>query len=177
MRHAWLVVILVLAAVPAWADFREDLELGFRAQRRGDLNQAVELYTKVIRSRDLPAGNRASVYLLRGEAYRDMGETEQAVADFTRALRVRPNYAQAFYFRGLIFEKLGRGDEALKDLKKAHALRPDNELYREKLELLEAKLMPKKSGSEDKSSDKAENKTEISKENKEVRPPRTPSTQ
>ena len=41
-----------------------------------------------------------SAYYNRGFAYEEKGEHDQAIADYTEAIRLKPDYAEAYYNRG-----------------------------------------------------------------------------
>jgi tetratricopeptide (TPR) repeat protein len=46
------------------------------------------------------------------------------MAAFSRAVQLRPDYADAYYARGLVYESLGDFDRSLADLEKVLRLRP-----------------------------------------------------
>jgi tetratricopeptide (TPR) repeat protein len=122
------------------AEILETVESGYLAHRRGDYDQAVEIYTAIIRRRGLTPKQRAVSYLLRGEAKRDKGELDEAVYDFTRALNQWQNYPQAIFFRGQALAMLNRLPEALIDYTRAVELDPDRESYRTSLSLLKKRM-------------------------------------
>jgi tetratricopeptide (TPR) repeat protein len=116
------------------------VEQGYLAHRRGDYDQAIEIFTSIIRRRGLTIKERAVSYLLRGEAKREKGDVDEAVHDFTRAINQWPNYPQAIFFRGQALASLNRYDEALTDLARAVELDPNRESYKTTLELLKVKM-------------------------------------
>ncbi|MDR3038356.1 MAG: tetratricopeptide repeat protein [Candidatus Adiutrix sp.] len=127
------------------------VEAAYLAHRRGDFQAAIDGYTRIIRRRGLTKRERSVSYLLRGEAKRDSGELNEAIFDFTRALRQWPGYPAAHYFRGRVYEKQGRLNEAYADLARAAQLDPAREAYQTsltilKLRLKEAGLLAEKSG-------------------------------
>ncbi|MDR1040264.1 MAG: tetratricopeptide repeat protein [Deltaproteobacteria bacterium] len=122
------------------AEILETVESGYLAHRRGDYDQAVEIYTSIIRRRGLTPKQRAVSYLLRGEAKRDKGDLDEAVYDFTRALNQWQNYPQAIFFRGQTLAMLNRLPEALMDYTRAVELDPDRESYRTSLSLLKKRM-------------------------------------
>jgi tetratricopeptide (TPR) repeat protein len=135
-----LMLAIVFPSATAFGEAIDDLEAGFRAQRAGNYDLAISFYTKVIRDRDLTARDRAVSYLLRGEAQKDKGDYAAAVKDFSRAIKIKPNYSQAFYFRGLAWEKLDKIAEAYQDVRQALAYSPENDTYQRKLEVLKILL-------------------------------------
>jgi tetratricopeptide (TPR) repeat protein len=116
------------------------VEQGYLAHRRGDYDQAIEIFTSIIRRRGLSIKERAVSYLLRGEAKRDKGDLEEAIHDFTRAINQWPNYPQAIFFRGQALARLNRLNEALADLARAVELDPNRESYKTSLELLKVRM-------------------------------------
>ncbi|MDR2354444.1 MAG: tetratricopeptide repeat protein [Deltaproteobacteria bacterium] len=121
-------------------DLLKAVESGYLAHRRADYDDAINIYSSVLRRRGLTARQRAVTYLLRGEAKRDKGEVLEAVYDFTRALNQWPNYPQAVFFRGQALSVLNRPQDALKDLSRAVELDPNREAYNTNLLLLKKKM-------------------------------------
>lgn len=142
-RLGWVILLLLLAA-PVCADVQDDLEDAYMAHRRGEYEQAISLYTKVIKAPKLAQTQIAVAFLLRGEVASDKGDYDQAISDFTQALKLRPNYAHAFYNRGLALEKKGRLVKAYKDVKRAQYLKPAKEIYKQKLTVLGTRIKARK---------------------------------
>ena len=86
------------------------------------LRRMVERLTERIRS---DPGDTESLFL-RGLVYRDLGEMEQALADFGAAVELEPNYGLARYARGITNLNLGEFDRALQDFDAVIGLDPDN---------------------------------------------------
>ena len=57
--------------------------------------------------------------LARGSVYLKMGNTENAIGDYSRTLEIDAKHPKAFHLRGLAREMAGDDDEALKDINKA----------------------------------------------------------
>jgi len=57
--------------------------------------------------------------LARGSVYLKMGNTENAIGDYSRTLEIDAKHPKAFHLRGLAREMAGDDDEALKDFNKA----------------------------------------------------------
>ena len=62
---------------------------------------------------------------MRGSVYGEAGQTDQALADFTKAISLDPNYAQAYANRGLVYRKSNQLDLALADFNKALSIDPN----------------------------------------------------
>jgi tetratricopeptide (TPR) repeat protein len=59
--------------------------------------------------------SRADVFVDRGIAYADLGHPEPAIADYTAAIKLQPNYPVAYYDRALAYEQIGDVSRALSD--------------------------------------------------------------
>ena len=57
--------------------------------------------TAVIQSGQETGRNLAAAFTVRGRAYRAKGDYDHALADYTEAIRIEPNYGLAFYSRGI----------------------------------------------------------------------------
>src|SRR6201998_1427076 len=68
--------------------------------------------------------NDPQAYNMRGSVLAQAGKTEEALADFNKAIDLDPNYGQAFANRGLIYRKTKRLDQAMADYERALALDP-----------------------------------------------------
>ena len=61
----------------------------------------------------------AEGYYKRGVACFDNGQYEQALADFSRAIDLKPDYCDAYYNRGRVFRAKKLFDQAIADMHKA----------------------------------------------------------
>jgi len=64
-------------------------------------------------------------YLKRGEALSDAREYDRAIADYTTAIQLKPDYAEAYNDRGFAYYLKGDGTRAIADYTRAIELRPD----------------------------------------------------
>jgi len=64
-------------------------------------------------------------YLNRGNAYIGKGLYDQAIADETKAIALKPDYALAYFDRGFAYEKKGQRDQAIADYRAALKLNPN----------------------------------------------------
>ncbi len=63
-------------------------------------------------------------YLGRGLIYDTMGNTDEAIADYTQAIKLNPQYSTAYYNRAVAYETQNKLDEAIADYTQAIALDP-----------------------------------------------------
>ena len=61
----------------------------------------------------------AETYYNRGLAYSKKGELELAIADYTKAIELKPDYADAYYRRSKVWLHLGETEKAKADMKTA----------------------------------------------------------
>ncbi|MGI9404014.1 MAG: tetratricopeptide repeat protein [Hyphomicrobium sp.] len=73
--------------------------------------------------------NRAIAYNNRGNAYEQKGEHDRAIADFTKAIKIKPRYAAAYNNRAWTYFRRGEPDLGLPDAERAVELLPDNAVY------------------------------------------------
>jgi len=58
----------------------------------------------------------------RGNAYICLGNYQQAIDDYGRAIEQKPDYAASYYNRAVAYSKMGNGKLAILDLKTAAGL-------------------------------------------------------
>lgn len=75
--------------------------------------QRIESCTKLIN--EVPAELREKAYLARGHAYRDGGDTDRAIGDYTKALELQPRDKEPLYARGFVLHDKGDFDRAIAD--------------------------------------------------------------
>ena len=134
MRNLAIVVLTIAvlgvgfsvaqAAAPDVAKSREALGSAFQKDSAGDVNGAIEDYTRAI---ELDPKN-ALAYVRRGMAYDANGEYEKEIADYTAALAlkgVEQNAQGAVHtMRGDVHLRLGNPKDALADFDRALVLDP-----------------------------------------------------
>lgn len=104
-----------LAALRGYVDYTEAdiLELS------GKGRQAVEFYDRAVQ-----AGEHWMFVYERGENYYALGHDNRALADFNRALELRPQVSTILRLRARIHQKQGKFDEAMEDFNLALQLDP-----------------------------------------------------
>ncbi|HXP74816.1 MAG TPA: tetratricopeptide repeat protein [Stellaceae bacterium] len=81
--------------------------------------------TAVINSRHAAKAQLPSAYYNRGHAYAEKSQPIRALADFERAIRLKPNYPEALLGRGEILAQKNRWRHAVWDYDRAIRLKPD----------------------------------------------------
>ena len=138
----------------ALADYSKAIELGlddpaaysnrgFIHFKLGQCRKAITDYNEAIRLKSDETGgphiqgnsisfsledtkfDEAEVYTNRGVAKSQLGEYEEALADYDEAIRLKPNYAETYYNRGLTNTLLGKHQDSLTDYNEAIRLKPD----------------------------------------------------
>ncbi len=66
----------------------------------------------------------ADSYRNRGLTYAEKGQYDQAISDFTDALKIDPKDFYAFYYRGIVYMKKGQTDQAISDYTRAIEIDP-----------------------------------------------------
>ena len=74
-----------------------------------------------------PPGSAAGAefHLTRGEDFAGGHEYDRAIADYTTAIQLKPDYAEAYNDRGFAYYLKGEGERAIADYTRAIELRPD----------------------------------------------------
>ena len=94
------------------------------ALARGNLDQAIALYTDALEDKTLPNERRATLLTDRGVAYARRQSLKDAIEDFNRAIQLYPEYAAVYNNRGNVLLGIGAVREAMKDFDRALALAP-----------------------------------------------------
>ena len=116
MRRVLIALaLLVLPHAPAGAEELAYCHQATGAGKAGDHDLAIDYYTRCLSQGDLSRGNQAITYNSRGYAYSNKGDTDRAIADYDRALRLDPNYAYAYNNRGNAYSDKGAYDRAIAD--------------------------------------------------------------
>ncbi len=125
--------LLVAGADPSAADALADIRAGNQAFAEGRLEQAVGDFTRAIDTGELDPEALALAYNNRGVVFGELGDFDRAIADYARALELKPGDAKtvrnlriAHTRRALAAAKLGETDRALADLTRAIELEPNH---------------------------------------------------
>jgi tetratricopeptide (TPR) repeat protein len=103
-------VLLALTA-PAMAASQADHD----ACKGDDPDRSIAACTRIIQDRGEAENRRANAHYNRAIAYRDKGDLDRAIADFTEAIRLNPQHAVALGNRGAAYSAKGDNDRAIAD--------------------------------------------------------------
>ena len=104
-----------------------------QADKDSQVDQLISLYNQgqfpevLTRGKTLAEGypKAFDIYNILGAANMAMGALEEAVANYTRALQIKPDYAVAHNNLGVVLKDLGKHDEAIARYTKALEINPD----------------------------------------------------
>jgi len=92
----------------------------------GDYQKAITLYSQLLGSRRIKVDG-ATVYNNRGMAYAHERQYEQAIKDYSQAIKLKPDYAAAYLNRGNTYAKTNQDELARADWQMVKKL--DNNLF------------------------------------------------
>ncbi|MBL8796681.1 MAG: tetratricopeptide repeat protein [Planctomycetia bacterium] len=115
-----LAVALVLVVLPGCGGDKAAalLSQGDQAMEVKDYDLALSCFDDYVKAR--PA--EAAGYIRRGRVYRERGQLDKSIADYTEAIKLDPGSRLAYSGRSLAYFKAERFDEAKRDSDKADAL-------------------------------------------------------
>ncbi|HJW42676.1 MAG TPA: tetratricopeptide repeat protein [Rhizomicrobium sp.] len=90
------------------------------------LDQQVAGCTARIQSGQESTHDTAVAYYNRGYTYQDMKKLDLALADYTQAIALRPDYADAYGNRSVVYTDTEQYQNAIDDCNRAMAARPDH---------------------------------------------------
>ena len=121
MNRTLISLTLALITLPTWAQSRDPGTAQCSGPSPDDFLRGCSV---LISSGGETAENLANDYMLRGAAYFLKERYEQAIADETKAVALKPDYAEAYMNRGLVYKAKGSDDQAIADFSKAIELKP-----------------------------------------------------
>jgi lipoprotein NlpI len=106
-------------------DVVETLNDGIAAQSRGELDEAIRLYSEVIAVSGAPPAIVARAFTNRGRIYWERGRYDDAITDSDSALHYQRDFAEALNVRGNAFREKGEYQRAIADYGDAIRFKPD----------------------------------------------------
>ena len=103
------------------------LTVGMARYAAGDWDGAINCFGDALgqTSERVLALDQNIVYFYRGNAYGRKGDHDQAIKDYSQAIALQPDLAEAYYNRGVAYRLKGDHDQAIEDYSQAIALQPD----------------------------------------------------
>ncbi|KAG5450736.1 Sperm associated antigen 1 [Clonorchis sinensis] len=114
--------------------FDEAKEQGKKLLGQGDLQKAMEAYTRSIELASGDPEQLALSYRNRALVALQMNENTKAIEDCNHAITIEPQNPVSYYRRALGLRALKNYEDSLRDLEKAHELRPCSENIRSELQ-------------------------------------------
>lgn len=117
-------IFIAIAAVtafslsqPAFAQSEADkiARQGSEAVKAKDWNRAVNEFRRAAEMDHKYAQNYFAALIQRGAAFREQGKFQEALADFTEALKIKPNDADTYERRAYVYMQMKDYDKALAD--------------------------------------------------------------
>jgi len=75
-------------------------------------------------------GGNPEAWAVLAKAQHQWGDTDDAVASYRRAIKLRPNEAMYYYDLGCIYESVGKANETLQQWQRAAQIEPATTMYR-----------------------------------------------
>lgn len=122
------------AAPPSKAGGYESFRRGLEATRQGSTETAIAHYSRAIDSEDWLEKHLA--FSRRGDAHHALGNLDAALADYSAAIRLKPDDTGAMLRRALIYETKAMLERAISDYRRVTELDPDEPRATERLQRL-----------------------------------------
>lgn len=115
------IIPLAMAAGPVLAASQSDMA---DCQQMQDLDHGIAGCTKIVEDQSIAAGDRAIAYFDRGVDYYAKDDLDRAIADWSEAIKLNPNYAHAYNDRAKAYLAKADYDHAVADYSQAIKLDP-----------------------------------------------------
>jgi len=127
---------LLLFAATGYAGSADDLKAANAAAQKGNIDEAIDLFTSALAAKDLSPADQLTAYKGRGSEYTSKsliadtferldqarGLRDSAVADYTAALAIKADDANIYAARGQVYHISGQYDAAIADFDAAFKL-------------------------------------------------------
>lgn len=117
---------LMLVSSQGLADGIDDNMRCYDQFRGGDMKLAIYYCSRAIQSGELEGPDVVVALLNRGVAYKNTGNLEMAIVDYTAAIGLAPEDALLYSNRANANRELGNTSEAMDDINRSIELNPDN---------------------------------------------------
>jgi len=116
-----LAIALLLAALTVSDEAKSDRWTDCTSD---EPDRSIDGCTAIIKANRTSRSNRAIAYHNRGFAYLNKSKYEWAINDFTKAIKLKPEYASAYAGRGKAYRRTGNYSQAIADYTTAIKLKP-----------------------------------------------------
>ena len=125
-RLAPIFCLFIILNVPGFssAGGREDMTAATEALNRGDCDEAIRLFSEALKSSVL-LDNTSLAYVKRGYCYTIKGLFDNAIEDYTMAIKLEPNNPFYYAARGVAYSKKKLFDRAIEDFSNAVTIQPE----------------------------------------------------
>ncbi len=65
---------------------------------------------------------KAEEFFQRGSEFDSQGQSQEAIAEYTQAIQLAPDYVEAYFYRGNLLALEGQPQKGIEDLQKAAAI-------------------------------------------------------
>ncbi|MBS0274729.1 MAG: tetratricopeptide repeat protein [Proteobacteria bacterium] len=120
----WAFWLVFAATVAASADGYRDFNIGIALANRGAYQDAIGYLSQAIKESDLPEHLRAVAFIARGKALGAEGKPEDAIADFSAAIKLNPSNSEAYVQRCNTYLGKNKLAEAVADCSMVVQLEP-----------------------------------------------------
>ena len=113
-------------------------EAGNKAFMNKNYPEAVKQYTLAI---EITLETPNHIYFAnRANAYLEMGNEEECIADCNKSLEIEPSFSKSYYRKAKALLKQGKLDESFKECEKGLDYDPDNQIIKEMSEMLKEEI-------------------------------------
>jgi len=124
LAKSWvLFLVLTLITVCSGCGKNSDevaIKKGEALGKSGRYEEAIVEFDKALAIRP-----SVGAYIARGATHAAKGDLDRAIADFSGAIMINPNYAEAYTSRGLAYAYRGDMNQGIADCNRASEIRPD----------------------------------------------------
>ena len=124
MRYPVTMPSILLLVVSAIAASAADQSVRDQCNQTRDTDASLTACTQILQAAGETTSDRAIGYYIRGGAFQTKGDSDSAVADYTKAIEAKPQYADAYAGHGIVYQARGDYDSAIADYTKAIEIDP-----------------------------------------------------
>jgi tetratricopeptide (TPR) repeat protein len=124
IQHPATIASVLLLAISTVAASGADQTIWDQCQGIRDADASIVACSRILQAPGETNANRAIAYYVRAAVYRLKGDSDQAIADYTKAIESNSRYADAYVSRGIVYQAKGDKDRAIADYTKAIEIDP-----------------------------------------------------